>query len=208
MKEHATHWLGAYLDGELRGLRVRLVESHLKECAVCQSELDALARLRTLLLESPAMEAATPPERFVAQVALRLPHRQEQPPAQRALELSWRMMPVGLLFILAFVQTAFTIAGVLQVALSMGLGGDVGALLFPGAGAGLSVPDVFSLSQGSLAGAIGAMVELVRTGGTLAWLPVLYLSLLVVIGLLYWSWLATWWARRRHQQLTASNNRG
>jgi len=208
MKEHATNWLGAYLDGELRGLRLRLVESHLKECAVCQSALDALARLRTLLLESPAMEAATPPERFVAQVALRLPHRQEQPPAQRALELSWRMVPIGLLFTLAFVQTAFTIAGVLQVALSMGLGGDVAALLFPSSAGGLAFPDLAGLSQASLAGALGAMVGLVQTGGALAWLPGLYLSLLVVIGLLYWSWLATWWARRRHQQLTASNNRG
>ena len=208
MKEHATHWLGAYLDGELRGLRLRWVESHLKECAVCRSELEALARLRTLLLESPAMEAATPPERFVAQVALRLPRRQEQPPAQRALELTWRMVPVGLLFALAFVQTAFTIAGVLQVALSMGLGGDVAALLLPSSAGGVSFPDLASLSQASLASAAGAMVELIQAGGALAWLPVLYLSLLVVIGLLYWSWLATWWARRRHQQLTASHNRG
>lgn len=208
MKEHATQWLGAYLDGELRGLRLRWVESHLQECAVCQSELEALARLRTLLLESPAMEAGTPPERFVAQVALRLPCRQEHPPAQRALELSWRMVPVGLLFTLAFVQTAFTIAGVLQLALSMGLGGELGTLFLPGAGAGLSVPDVFSLSQASLAGAIGAMVELIQAGGALAWLPAVYLFFLVVIGLLYWSWLATWWARRRHQQLTASHNRG
>ncbi|MCJ7811587.1 MAG: anti-sigma factor [Dehalococcoidia bacterium] len=204
MKEHATHWLGAYLDGELRGLRLRWVEGHLEECAVCGSELEALVRLRTLLLESPAMEAATPPERFVAQVALRLPRRQEQPPAQRALELSWRMVPVGLLFTLAFVQTAFTIAGVLQVALSMGLGGEVGELIFPGAG--VSLPDVFSLSQASLATAVGSVVELIWAGGALAWLPVSYLSLLVVIGLLYWSWLATWWARRRHQLIAASDN--
>ena len=208
MKEHATHWLGAYLDGELRGLRLRLVESHLKECAACRSELEALVHLRTLLLDSPAMEAVTPPERFVAQVALRLPRRQEQPPAQRALELSWRMVPVGLLFTLAFVQTAFTIAGVLQLALSMGLGGDVAALLLPSSAGGLSFPDLAGLSQASLASAVGAMVELIQAGGALAWLPVLYLSLLVVIGLLYWSWLATWWARRRHQLLTASNNRG
>jgi len=204
MKEHATHWLGACLDGELRGLRLRWVESHLEECAVCGSELEALVRLRTLLLESPAMEAGTLPERFVAQVAIRLPRRQQQPPAQRALELSWRMVPVGLLLTLAFVQTAFTIAGVLQVALSMGLGGEVGALIFPGAG--VSLPDVFSLSQGSLAGGFWSMVELIQAGGALAWLPVSYLSLLVVIGLLYWSWLATWWARRRHQQLAASDN--
>jgi predicted anti-sigma-YlaC factor YlaD len=204
MKEHATHWLGAYLDGELRGLRLRSVELHLKECAVCHSELVALVRLRTLLLESPAMEAATPPERFVAQVALRLPRRQEQPPAQRALELSWRMVPVGLLFTLAFVQTAFTIAGVLQLILSMGLGGEVGELIFPGAG--VSLPDVLSLSQASLATVVGSVVELIWAGGALAWLPVSYLSLLVVIGLLYWSWLATWWARRRHQLIAASDN--
>ena len=152
------------------------------------------------------MEASTPPERFVAQVALRLPRRQQQPPAQRALELSWRMVPVGLLLTLAFVQTAFTIAGVLQVALSMGLGGEVGALIFPGAG--VSLPDVFSLSQASLATAVGSVVELIQAGGALAWIPALYLSLLVVIGLLYWSWLATWWARRRHQQITASDNKG
>jgi len=208
MKEHATQWLGAYLDGELRGLRVRLVESHLQECAVCGSELEALAQLRNLLQESPAMEASNPPERFVAQVALRLPRRQEQPPARRALELSWRMVPVGLLLTLAFVQTAFTIAGVLQVALSMGLGGDVAALLLPSSAGGLSFPDLASLSQASLASAVGSVVELIWTGGALAWLPVLYLSLLVVIGLLYWSWLATWWARRRHQQLMASDNRG
>ena len=204
MKEHATQWLGTYLDGELRGLRLRWVEGHLQECAVCGSELEALAQLRTLLQESPAIEASTPPEQFVAQVALRLPRRQEQPAARRALELSWRMVPVGLLFTLAFVQTAFTIAGVLQVALSMGLGGEVGALIFPGVG--LSLPDVFSLSQANLAGAVWSIVELIWAGGALAWLPVSYLTALVVIGVLYWSWLASWWARRRHQQLAASDN--
>ena len=205
MKEHATQWLGTYLDGELRGLRLRWVEGHLQECAVCQSELEALAQLRTLLRESPAMEASTPPERFVAQVARRLPRRQEQPPARRALELSWRMVPVALLFTLAFVQTAFTIAGVLQLALSMGLGGEVGALVFPGAS--VSLPDLFSLSQANLAGAVWSIVELILAGGALAWLPLLYLTLLIVIGLLYWSWLATWWARRRHQLIAASDNR-
>ena len=205
MKEHATQWLGTYLDGELRGFRLRSVEGHLQECAVCQSELEALTQLRALLQESPAMEASTPPERFVAQVALRLLRRQEQPPARRALELSWRMVPVGLLFTLAFVQTAFTIAGVLQVALSLGLGGEVGALIFPGAG--VSFPDVFSLSQASLATAVGSAVELILAGGALAWLPLSYLTALLVIGVLYWSWLATWWARRRHQLIAASDHR-
>jgi predicted anti-sigma-YlaC factor YlaD len=207
MKEHATQWLGAYLDGELRGLRLRSVESHLKECALCRSELEALVQLRTLLLQSPGMEITTPPERFVAQVALRLPRRQEEPPARRALDLSWRMVPVGLLLNLAFVQTVFIIAGALQAALSMGLGGEAAALLLPSSAGGVSFPDLASLSQASLASAAGVIWELIQAGGALAWLPVLYLSLLVVIGLLYWSWLATWWARRRHQQLAALDSR-
>jgi predicted anti-sigma-YlaC factor YlaD len=205
MKEHATQWLGTYLDGELRGFRLRSVEGHLQECAVCRSELEALAQLSTLLQESLAMEASTPPERFVAQVALRLPRRQQQLPARRALELSWKMVPVGLLFALAFVQTAFTIAGALQVALSLGLGGEVGTLIFPGAG--VSLPDLSSLSQGSLSAAVGSAAELILAGGALAWLPMSYLTVLVVIGVLYWSWLATWWARRRHQLIAASDNR-
>ena len=208
MKDHASHWLGAYLDGELRGLRLRWVESHVEECAACQSELDALLTLRALLLESPAVETITRPDRFVAQVALRLPRRQERPPAQRALEMSWKMVPVGLLLVLAFVQTVFIVAGVLQVALSLGLGGDVAAVVLPSSAGGVSFPDVFALSQASLADAFRVVVGLVQSGAALAWLPVLNLLLLVVIGMLYWSWLASWWVRRRHQQLTASNGLG
>ena len=208
MKDHASHWLGAYLDGELRGLRLRWVESHVEECAACQSELDALLTLRALLLESPAVETITRPDRFVAQVALKLPRRQERPPAQRALEMSWKMVPVGLLLVLAFVQTVFIVAGVLQVALSLGLGGDVAAVVLPSSAGGVSFPDVFALSQASLSDAFQMTIGLVRSGAALAWLPVLNVLVLVVIGMLYWSWLASWWVRRRHQQLTASNGLG
>ena len=206
MKEHATHWLGAYLDGELRGLRLRWVESHLKECAVCQSELEALALLRTLLLESPAMEAATPPERFVAQVALRLPRRQEQPPAQKALELSWRMVPVGLLFALAFVQTAFILAGIVQWALGMGLGGEVAARLLPSGQGGLWLGELFTLSGASVSDIVLMILELPSRGGPLGWTTTLYVISLVIIGVLFWSWLASWWVRYGRRQPGFDNN--
>jgi hypothetical protein len=206
MKAHVTEWLGAYLDGELSGVRLRRVESHLAQCSLCRGELEGLRALGAVLQEAPGVESRTPAERFVAQVGLRLPRRQERPPAQRALELGWRMVPAGLLFSLAFVQTVFLIGGLIQLALSMGLGGDLGALLFPSSSGGLSIPDVSSLSQANLLGAAEMTVGLVQSGSAFAWMPVLYLALLVVIGLLYWGWLATWWARRRHQQLTALNH--
>lgn len=208
MRDHASHWLGAYLDGELRGLRRRWVESHLKECSACQSELNSLKSLSALLHESPAVETITRPDRFAAQVALKLPRRQVRPPAQRALELSWRMVPVGLLFVLAFVQTVFIVAGVIQVALWLGLGGDVAAVLLPSSAGGVSFPDVADLSQASLSSAFLTTIGLVQSGVSVAWLLVLIALMLVVIGILYWSWLASWWVRRRHQQLTASNGLG
>ena len=208
MREHATNWLGGYLDGELRGLRLRWVESHVEGCPACQRELEALRALKELLQESPARETVTSPRRFAGQVGLRLPRRQQRPPAQRALELSWRMVPVGLLFALAFVQTVFLMAAVLQVALSLGVGGDVAAALFPSSPGGVPSADVFTLSQASLVDAFGLVVGFVQSGTGLAWLPVLYLLLVVVIGMLYWSWLASWWVRRRHQQLAASNGLG
>jgi predicted anti-sigma-YlaC factor YlaD len=205
MNEHATHWLGGYLDGEVRGLRLRWVEAHLAECSVCQSELNALQDLRALLLESPGMESAMSPDRFVAEVGLRLARRQEHPPAQRTLEWVWRLAPAGLLLSLAFVQTVLILSGVLRVALSLGLGGDVAALLFPSTVGGAPVGDILSLSPASLAGAFKVLAGLVQEGTTLALLPVLYVVFLIVIGTLYWSWLASWLARRRHQQLAARN---
>ncbi|HEX6035240.1 MAG TPA: zf-HC2 domain-containing protein, partial [Anaerolineales bacterium] len=73
MPKHVTEWLGAYADGELRGNRLQHVKEHLAECEVCQLELESLDRLSSLLQEAPLPEFS-PPERFAAQVGLRLPH--------------------------------------------------------------------------------------------------------------------------------------
>jgi hypothetical protein len=73
---------------------------------VCQAELEELRKLSALLQESPAPETLTQPERFVAQVALRLPRRPTQPAWKRTLEAGWRLAPVGLLGVWAFVEAA------------------------------------------------------------------------------------------------------
>jgi predicted anti-sigma-YlaC factor YlaD len=205
MTGHVTEWLGAYLDGELDGGRLRRVEAHLAQCPLCQGELDGLRALSAVLQESPAMET---PERFVARVGLRLPRHQERPPVERALELSWKLVPAGLLFALAFAQTVFVTGGLVQLALFLGLGGDVAELLLPSTSAGVTIADLSSLSQANLLEAAEMTMGWVRDGNEFAWVLVLCLVLLVVIGFLYWSWLATWWARRRHRELTASNHVG
>ncbi|UCC64420.1 MAG: zf-HC2 domain-containing protein [Anaerolineae bacterium] len=200
MTEHVTAWLGAYHDGELQGRRLRQVETHLAHCATCRADLERLQALAALLQESPAAENLTPPERFVAQVGLRLPRRPARPAWQRGLEMGWRLVPVGLLGAWAFVQAVFVVAGAVLVALRMGLGGDVAAELLPASQPGLGLTEIFSLSGTGLNDVGRMMLQVLSSGGPLGWSVTLNLVLLVVIGLLYWSWLASWWARRQQQR--------
>ena len=200
MTEHVTAWLGAYHDGQLRGRRLRQVEAHLAQCVTCRADLVRLRALAALLQESPAAGGLTPPERFVAQVGLRLPRRPERPAWQRVLETAWQLVPLGLLGAWAFVQAVFVVAGVVLVALRMGLGGDVTAGLLPASQPGLWLTEVFSLSGAGLNDVGRMMLQLLSNGGPLGWGVTLNLVLLVVIGLLYWGWLASWWARRQHGQ--------
>ena len=123
MNEHVTAWLEAYQDGELQGQRRRQVEAHLTECAACRAELERLRALTALLQESPAAESLTPPDRFVAQVGLRLPRRPERPAWARALEVGWKLTPVGLLGAWAFGHVVLSVASMVLIGLQLGLGG-------------------------------------------------------------------------------------
>jgi anti-sigma factor RsiW len=209
MTKHVTVWLGAYHDGELRGRQLRQVEAHLAHCVTCRADRERLQALAALLQESPAAESLTPPERFVAQVGLRLPRRPERPAWQRALEIGWQLAPLGLLGAWTFVQAVFAMAGVVLVALRMGLGGDVAAWLLrpelverlPASQQGPWLTEIFSLSGASLGDVGRITLQLLSNGGPLGWGVTLNLVSLVVIGVLYWSWLASWWARRQHRQL-------
>ena len=206
MSKHVTDWLGAYYDGELRGLRSRQVEAHLADCTTCQAELERLRKLGALLQESPAAETMTPPERFVAQVGLRLPRRPEQTATERALEIGWRLVPAGLLGAGVFVQTVFIVAGVVQGALRMGLGGDIAARLLPPSQGGLWLSELVRLSEPSLNDVGRIVLQMLSNGGPLGWGVTLNLVVLVVIGLLYWSWLASWWVWRQRRQLRIQNS--
>jgi anti-sigma factor RsiW len=195
MNEHVTPWLGAYHDGELKGHRLRQVENHLAECAACSAELAQLQMLRELLQENPAAEGLLPAERFVAQVGLRIPRHPEKPVWQRVLETGWRLTPAGLVGAWAFVQTVFIVAGIALIVLQVGVGIDVLGLESPSretwltAGLGLLGAELSDTGQMVL-GLLNALSHGI----------VLYLAALMVISLVYWSWLATLWARHQHQR--------
>ena len=186
MNEHVSAWLEAYHDGELQGRRLQQVKSHLAECAACRAELDALRTLSAWLQSGPAAENLAPPERFVAQVGLRLPRRQDQPVWWQAARVGWRLAPVGLFGMWAILQAVFIVAQVVLLALRWG--GEPAlqnAAWLNHLGAGLN--DLAPVGLADLDGVfpLGALAG-----------SVLYLGLMALIGLLYWSWLASWWARQ------------
>ncbi|MEE8390904.1 MAG: zf-HC2 domain-containing protein [Anaerolineae bacterium] len=199
MNGHVTAWLGAYHDGELHSRHLRQVEAHLEHCETCRAELDELGMLTALLQASPAPEGLTQPDRFVAQVGLRLPRRPTQPTWKRALETGWRLVPVGLLGAWVFVQATLYVSSAVLSALRLGLGGDVAAQLLPASQQGSWFAETLSLSSASLSDLGQIVQQLLNNGGPLGWGVTLHLVALVVIGLLYWSWLASWWARRHHE---------
>ncbi len=195
MSKHATEWLNAYLDGELKGSQLRQVEMHLVECEACRTELESLARLSSLLHEVPAPEF-TPPERFAAQVSLRLPHRQVRPArGSQPLGAGWWMVPVGLLAAWVFIGTSALVNEILSVASNLGLltGFSNWFVFNPASDTRWSV----TLGQIGLLGGRdlnwAAAVEALTRGS----LP--QITLHASIAFLYLGWMAIWWARRRRQ---------
>lgn len=200
MSEHVIAWLGTYHDGELSGRRLRRVEAHLAHCATCRAELESLEALTALLQQVAAPKSPTPPERFVAQVGLCLPQRPTQPTWQRALETGWRLTPLGLAGAWVVGQAVFVMAALVLGALRLGLGGSALASSLP---AWASRPDLFEgwdLTGASLSDADQIVRQLLSHGGPLGWTITLYLVFLVVIALLYWSWLASWWVYGQRRQ--------
>ncbi len=199
MTEHVTRWLAAYHDGELKGLRLRQVESHLVECPACRAELEGIESLSGLLKTSPPAETHASPDRFVAQVQLRLPRRPTQPTWRRALERAWQLAPVGLLGAWAIAQAVFIVATVILIGLQLGLGGDL--LTGPAPGPSGGIAELLGTEVGlQEVGRIA--LQLLGAGGSLGSGFLLNLVLMVGFGLLYWSWLATWWVRRRSKHLS------
>jgi hypothetical protein len=79
--------------------------------------------------------------------------------------------------------------------LRAGLGDDLVAGLSPVAQQGTWLPSILNYLGASLS---DSSMTAVRSLSTVGWSFTLNLVLLAVIGLLYWSWLASWWARRQH----------
>lgn len=196
MSKHITEWLNAYLDGELHGSWLQHVEAHLAECQACQSELQSLERLSGLLHKVPTPEF-TSPERFAAQVNLRLPHRQKAIPGKKIVEISWWMIPVGLLGVWIFIHTSFVVSDILSAASNLGLLSGISDWL----GTSSSNDVYLSTTIGQTGLLSGNVLNWAEATETFTRISLPQITLQVSIALLYLSWIAIWWTRHtRHQR--------
>ena len=193
MSDHVLDLLGAYIDGELHGGQLRKVETHLDECPTCLEEYYSLQALSARLHDAPVPDFPTP-ERFAAEVALHLPRTPLKPMGNKALEIGWWLVPVGLVVAWIFVSTAALLSNMVAAAGDFGLLNSASAWLAAGpSGANYSA---FLGQFGLLTGNSLEWAEMIEA---LTRLNVSQIFWQVAIAMLYLSWLAIWWARRTRQ---------
>ena len=199
MSQHVSEWLNAYHDGELHGNRLHHVEAHLAECEACQKELESLASLSNLLHEVPVPEFTTP-ERFAAQVKLRLPPKKVAVSRRQILEAGWWMIPVGLLTAWVFISTSFFVSDMLSTAHNLGFVNNISDWLLFGSSGNTN----WSAALGQLGILRGSNLNWAEATEAFTKTSLPRISLQVSIALLYLSWIAVGWVRRmpkEHGQL-------
>ena len=194
MSKHMHEWLNAYLDGELRGSRLREAEAHLAECPACQAELDSLAGVSRFLHEVPEPEYM-PAERFASQVSLRLPQRQIRPARNQAFEIGWWMVPIALLAAWIFINTSFFLRDLISVAGTLGYVNSVSDWLIFGS----TAEAYWTATLGQFGVLSGENLDLVAAAESVTRSSLPQISLQVSVALLYLGWIAVWWTRHTRQ---------
>ena len=189
--EHVGEWIAAYFDGELRGERLRQVETHLAVCAECRTELEDLGRLSDLLQDVPPQTPRVSRGRFAAQVALRLPRGPEEHAGKRAARKFWLAVPVGVFSGWAFLQAimlALPLGALLLNSFPLG-----NALMSAGA-----ANNALSDSLGGLFSSPAAAGGWVNLAGFSVEMLLIDLALTILLAGLGCSWLASWWVVNKH----------
>ncbi|HSG42899.1 MAG TPA: zf-HC2 domain-containing protein [Anaerolineales bacterium] len=193
MSNHITEQLNAYMDGELKGKQFHQVEEHLAECEVCQAELESLQGLSALLQEVPAAEFISH-ERFVTQVNLLLPKRQTATARNKILEVSWWMIPVGLLAAWIFLSTSSLISNAVSAADNFGIVDSTTVFI-----SDPSENAAWTARLGQVGVLKGESLQWAETTENLTRNVLPQFIWQVSIALLYLAWIAMWWARQTLQ---------
>jgi anti-sigma factor RsiW len=117
MNPHVSELLAAYHDGELPSNRRHQVEEHLQDCSTCRAELESYVELSSLL-KADVVPHQTVPQRFAAQVQLRLPRTLPSRTRQNGTQPPrWAMgIPLVLILVWAFLQAAIKVTSLVLTA--------------------------------------------------------------------------------------------
>jgi len=191
MHEEMRTLLNAYLDSELQGQRLREMETHLASCAICQKELEELRLVSERLQADTALEAPSA-ERFISQLNLSLPRRPQEDRPPKPVSVVWWLVPAGLLVLLVFIQTVYTLTDVVTAANLTGLLGS--ASRWVGSG---EESHWLSAATTLFGGQILAQPILSLLNNVSVAIAGLFIGFLWQAGivLLYWAWLCFWWLR-------------
>jgi anti-sigma factor RsiW len=193
MHERMHDLLNSYLDGELHGSDLLLLEAHLAGCDECRHELEALKSLSTLL-HSAAPAQTKPVAQFLEGLQPALPPRAASERINFSLSsLGW-LVPAGLLGGWFFMQTTLAISNLLNAASLSGLLGRVSVLL--GGGGNASWFTVASLLAGGTT-SLQSTLQVFNQANVLGSHLLEGFLWQALIVLLYWIWLGTWLARNR-----------
>jgi anti-sigma factor RsiW len=180
MEKHISQWLAAYHDGELRGRRLAQVEAHLADCPECLEELEMLNALSSLLDQASDAPLLTSPDRFVAQVGLRLPRRKlVKPQAETRKAWVWAALPVSLMVAMGFLWTVQWLTAGLELAQLFGFGEEAISRL-------TSAP----VQPTSLLGEVSA--EFIRFGVPFSPQFLIGVILPAILAIAYLLWLILW----------------
>jgi anti-sigma factor RsiW len=193
MHEELHNLLNAYLDDELRGMKLNELERHLAACEKCRAELEELRSVSSLLRSAP-LPQVMPVERFVSNLSLGLARRELRDRPARPAGLAWWLVPAGLLGAWFFVRTVFMLSGLVSAAGVTGLLGNGTAWMggvqqtywyeavmnLAGAQAGSARLTLSALNDVSIFG-VDLLTGFLWQAG---------------IVLFYWAWLAVWWLQR------------
>lgn len=197
---HQLTWLGAYLDGEINETLRGQIEAHLATCPDCRRELEELRQLSTLLQASPVPLSPQSDADFANAVMARVT-RPVPSLWQRGLAAGWRHTPLFLFAGWAFFQALQWVSTALLIGLRLIPGGRA---LLPSGG---TPQESFLLEmlRMSLPGNLtGQTIEGLSWLAPFNALALLNLVVLVVLALLFLSWLASWWAYH-HSRATSQS---
>ena len=198
MTEHVKQWLNAYFDGELHGARVSQVESHLAECAECKAELDGLRKLSALLRDTAPTNEFISTKRFVSNLTLNLPRQPEQTQPRKILEISWWLIPIGILGTWVFLQVTFLLSRLVLIVSDAGLLGNT-FTVFKGNPSQAQWLETLTWLFGNQLGFNQTVISTLNNadlfiqnqGSAFIWQALL--------ATIYLVWLASWWFRQQNQ---------